>query len=82
MSLKMKEYSALLDQLLVLDKEREALSTFIDVLRVEIQIYQNRLTEEKDQISALKVSDFITFKTNPFGKKILFFRRRKIKPKD
>ena len=51
----MAEHGKLLEQLLVRDKEREALQIHMDVLRACITSARSRLNEEKDQITQLKV---------------------------
>lgn len=53
----MKEFSKLVDQLLVQDMEREALQIHLDILRVEIHTAKNQLAEEKEQIVTLKVKE-------------------------
>jgi len=50
----MAEHGKLLEQLLVRDKEREALQIHMDVLRACITSARSRLNEEKDQITQLK----------------------------
>ncbi len=57
LSKKLKEFSKLVDQLLVQDMEREALHIHLDVLRVEIHTAKNQLAEEKEQIVMLKVKE-------------------------
>ena len=52
---KMKEFTKLIDQLLVQDKEREALQIHLEVLRLEIHSARNQLAEEQEQIKSLKV---------------------------
>ncbi|XP_046447259.1 structural maintenance of chromosomes protein 5-like isoform X2 [Daphnia pulex] len=54
LSKKLKEFSKLMDQLLVQDMEREALQIHLDILRVEIHAAKNQLAEEKEQIVSLK----------------------------
>lgn len=51
----MKDLSAIVEQLLVLDREREALHIFIDILRLEIRLWQTQLAHKKEQIKVLKV---------------------------
>ena len=55
MTKKMKEFTKLIDQLLVQDKEREALQIHLEVLRLEIHSARNQLAEEQEQIKSLKV---------------------------
>nr|SVE82857.1 EOG090X0JQ4 [Daphnia magna] len=50
----MKDLSAIVEQLLVLDREREALHIFIDILRLEIRLWQTQLAHKKEQIKVLK----------------------------
>jgi hypothetical protein len=57
LSKKLKEFSKLMDQLLVQDMEREALQIHLDILRVEIHTAKNQLAEEKEQIVSLKVKE-------------------------
>jgi hypothetical protein len=57
LSKKLKEFSKLVDQLLVQDMEREALQIHLDILRVEIHTAKNQLAEEKEQIVSLKVKE-------------------------
>lgn len=51
---KMKDLSAIVEQLLVLDRERESLHIFIDILRLEIRLWQTQLAQKKEQIKVLK----------------------------
>jgi hypothetical protein len=57
LSKKLKEFSKLMDLLLVQDMEREALQIHLDILRVEIHTAKNQLAEEKEQIVSLKVKE-------------------------
>jgi len=54
----MSEHSKLLDQLLVRDREREAMQIHMDVVRACITSTRSRLNEEKEQIIQLKVLVF------------------------
>ena len=56
----MKEFTKLIDQLLVQDKEREALQIHLEVLRLEIHSARNQLAEEQEQIKSLKVQKIVS----------------------
>ena len=56
----MTEHGKLLEQLLVRDKEREAMQVHMDVLRACITLARSHLNEEKDQITQLKVFGFVS----------------------
>lgn len=64
LSKKLKEITKLIDQLLMQDKEKEAIQIYLDVLRLEIQSARYQLAEEKEQIKALKVEEIAFFSNN------------------
>lgn len=57
LSKKLQEFAKLIDQLLVKDREMEALQIHLDILRLEIHSAKNQLAEEQEQIKSLKVKE-------------------------